>query len=85
MEAEIAALLKLLNETLASAIVVIAASMLLYNLSRNLNDRVARTSAVVLGCLTIVYICDVFVSLGPVLTLIPPRCAYNGLASPSCL
>ena len=65
MEAEIAALLKLLNETLASAIVVIAASMLLYNLSRNLNDRVARTSAVVLGCLTIVYICDVFVSLGP--------------------
>jgi hypothetical protein len=65
MDAAVAALLKLLNETLASAIVVIAASMLLYNLSRNLNDRVARTSAVVLGCLTIVYICDVFVSLGP--------------------
>lgn len=65
MDAAVAALLKLLNETLASAIVVIAASMLLYNLSRNLHDRVARTSAVVLGCLTIVYICDVFVSLGP--------------------
>lgn len=65
MEADIAALLKLLNETFAATIVVIAASMLLYNLTRNLRDRVARTSAVVLGCLTLVYICDVFVSLGP--------------------
>lgn len=65
MEATIAALLELLNETFASAIVVIAASMLLYNLTRNLRDRVARTSAIVLGCLTIVYLCDVFVALGP--------------------
>lgn len=65
MEAAIAALLKLLNETLASAIVIIAASMLLYNLTRNLNDRIARTSALVLGCMTVVYVCDVFISLGP--------------------
>lgn len=65
MEITLAAFLKLLNETLASAIVVIAASMLLYNLTRNLNDRVARTSSVVLGCVTITYICDVFLSLGP--------------------
>ena len=65
METVIASILKLLNETLAATIVVIAASMLLYNLTRNLRDRVARTSALVLGCLTIVYVCDVFVSLGP--------------------
>lgn len=65
MDTNIAALLKLFNETLASTIVVIAFSMLLYNLSRNLRDRVARTSALVLGCMTVAYVCDVFVSLGP--------------------
>ena len=57
--------LNLLNETLATAIVVVAASMLLYNLSRNRNDRVARTSSIVLGCVTAAYISDVLVSLGP--------------------
>jgi hypothetical protein len=65
MDYMIAALLELVNETLASAIVIIAASILLYNLTRNLNDRVARTSAIVLGCMTVVYIGDVFISLGP--------------------
>lgn len=65
MEPIIAALLKLFNETFASAIVVIAISMLLYNLTRNLRDRVARTSAIVLGCMTAVYVFDVFISLGP--------------------
>lgn len=59
------ALLKLLNEVLASAIVIIATSMLLYTLSRNLNDRVARTSALVLGCIVIAYACDILLSLGP--------------------
>ncbi len=65
MDILIATLLKLLNETLASTIVVISTSFLLWNLSRNLNDRVARTSALVLGCVTWGYVCDVFVSLGP--------------------
>lgn len=68
MEAAIASTLKLFNETLSAAIVVIAVSMLLYNLTRNRFDRVARTSAVVLGCVTIGYVIDVFVSLGPSLT-----------------
>ena len=65
MEATLTPLLNLINETLASAIVVVAASILFYNLTRNLNNRIARTSAVVLGCVTAAYICDVFVSLGP--------------------
>src|SRR5215216_6442343 len=65
MEATLAPLLDLINETLASAIVVVAASILFYNLTRNLHNRIARTSAVVLGCVTATYICDVFVSLGP--------------------
>jgi len=60
-----AQLLALLNETLASAIVIIAASMLLYNLTRNLRDRVARTSALLLGCVTFTYLCDVLVALDP--------------------
>lgn len=55
--------LDLLNETLAAAIVVVAASLLLYNLSRNLRNRVARTSAGVLACITIVYMGDVLLSL----------------------
>src|SRR5438045_3037079 len=55
----------LVNETLTAAIVVVAASMLLYNLTRNLRNRVARTSSVVLACVTIVSLCDVFVSLEP--------------------
>lgn len=57
--------LKLANETLTAAIVVIAASMLLYNLTRNLRNRVARTSAIVLACVTVVYVGDVFIALGP--------------------
>src|SRR5664279_706054 len=65
MDALIASLLDLINETLAATIVVVAASILLYNLTRNLRDRVARTSAIVLGCVTAGYLCDVFLSLGP--------------------
>src|SRR6266550_1531354 len=65
MDAAIASFLDLINETLAAAIVVVAASILLYNLSRNLRDRIARTSAILLGSVTAAYICDVFLSLGP--------------------
>ncbi|MDZ4763860.1 MAG: hypothetical protein SGI73_04855 [Chloroflexota bacterium] len=57
--------LRVINETLASAIVVIAFSLLLYNLTRNQQDRVARTSGIVLGCMTLVYVIDVFVALQP--------------------
>lgn len=58
-------LLNSINETLTTAIVVLTASMLLYNLSRNLRNRVARTSGIVLLCVTIVSMCDVLISLGP--------------------
>jgi len=65
VDALIAPLLSLTNETLASAIVIVAASILLYNLTRNLENRVARTSGAVLACVVIVYVGDVFVSLNP--------------------
>lgn len=65
MDAVIASFLDLVNETLASAIVVVAASILVYNLTRNLRNQIARTSAIVLGCVTATYVCDVFLSLGP--------------------
>ena len=58
-------ILDLVNETLATTIVILAASILLYNITRNLRNRVARTSAAVLGCVTAAYICDVFISLEP--------------------
>ncbi len=61
----VAILLNLLNETLTAAIVVITASLLLYNLSRNLRNRVARASGLVLACVTAVYVGDVFISLQP--------------------
>ncbi len=65
MDALIATLLEMVNETLSSTIVVIAASMLLYNFTRNWRDRVARTSAILLGSVTAAYICDVFLALNP--------------------
>jgi GAF domain-containing protein len=57
--------LELVNETLTAAIVIVAVSLLLYNLSRNLRNRVTRSSSVVLACVTIAYVADVFVSLKP--------------------
>lgn len=56
-----------LNEILAAGIVIVSASLLLYNLSRNLNNRIARVSAMVLGCVTLVYIGDVLTGLNPTL------------------
>ncbi|MFW5691362.1 MAG: histidine kinase N-terminal 7TM domain-containing protein [Chloroflexota bacterium] len=53
------------NEILAAAIVIVATSLLLYNLTRNLTNRVARTSAIVLGCVTIAYVGDVLMILEP--------------------
>ncbi len=65
MEEMIQTFLTLTNETLTAATVVIAASLLLYNLTRNMRDRVARSSSVVLACVVVVYIFDVFISLNP--------------------
>jgi hypothetical protein len=65
VEGFLTALLSLTNETLAAAIVVVAASLLLYNLTRNLHDRVTRGASTLLACVTFAYIVDVFVSLEP--------------------
>jgi len=65
MDVLLSTLLNSANETLTTAVVVLTASMLLYNLSRNLRNRVARTSGIVLLCVTIVSMCDVLISLGP--------------------
>ncbi|MFP4321164.1 MAG: hypothetical protein ACLFTK_01790 [Anaerolineales bacterium] len=53
------------NETLTAAIVILAASLLLYNLMRNFQDRVAQASAALLGCVTIAYTIDSIVGLDP--------------------
>lgn len=53
------------NEILTSAIVVIAASLLLYNLTQNLHNRITRSASAVLACVTFAYLCDVFISLEP--------------------
>ena len=53
------------NETLTAGNAIIAVSLLLFNLTRNLNNRVAKTSAVALACVTVAYIADAFISLEP--------------------
>ncbi len=75
-------LLNSLNETLTTTIVVLTVSMLLYNLTRNLRNRVARTSAVVLACVTVVSICDVLLSLNPSAQLVDAvaRAQWIGIA-----
>lgn len=65
MDASVRTFLDLFNETIATAIVVISASMLLYNIARNFKDRIARTSGIVLGCVTISYMSDVLITLEP--------------------
>ena len=65
MDVLIASVLQFVNEILTSAIVIVAASILLYNLTRDLDSRVARTSSVVLGTVTFTYVCDAFLTLGP--------------------
>jgi hypothetical protein len=67
MENFLHTVLESLTEILAAGIVIVASSLLLYNLTRNLNNRIARVSAFVLGCVTAVYIGDVLTGLEPTL------------------
>src|SRR5258707_11070334 len=52
-----------INEALTAATVIVATSMLLYNLMHSLRDPVVRASSVLLACVSITYLGDVFVSL----------------------
>ncbi len=61
----VTAFLQTVNETLAAGNAIIAVSLLLFNLTRNLNNRVAKTAAAALACVTIAYVADSFISLGP--------------------
>ena len=58
-------LLEMINEALTAIIVIVSASILLYNLTRNRRSRVARASSVLLACVTAVYMVDVLTSLDP--------------------
>lgn len=56
-------LMRLANEVLTAAVVIVAASLLLYNLTRGIKDRVTKSSSVVLGAVTMIYLSAVFVQL----------------------
>lgn len=58
-------ILELVNEILTAGIVVITASMLLYNLSRRSQNSVTRASSVLLAAVTAVFLGDVWLALGP--------------------
>jgi hypothetical protein len=55
--------LQRINETITAATVIVATSMLMYNLMHNLRDPVVRASSVLLGCVSITYLGDVFVAI----------------------
>jgi hypothetical protein len=52
------------NEAITAVVVVIAASLVLYNLSHSWQDRVVRASSIVLSCIIITYIGTIFLILG---------------------
>ena len=62
---DLLAALELINDILLATIVIVAVSILLYNLARTLRDRVTRTSSVVLLCVILAYLADGFVALDP--------------------
>ena len=62
---EFLGLLELINETLTATVVIVAVSILLYNLTRATRDRVMRTSGAVLFCVIVTYLGDVFIALDP--------------------
>ncbi|MXX49638.1 MAG: hypothetical protein F4Z39_01060, partial [Chloroflexi bacterium] len=58
-------LLLAVNETLTAGNALIAVSLLLFNLTRNLTNRVAKAGAAVLACVAVAYVADAFISLEP--------------------
>jgi len=55
--------LQRLNEALTAATIIVAASMLFYNLLRGIRERVIRTSSVLLGCICATYLASMFVAI----------------------
>ena len=53
------------NETLTAGNALIAVSLLLFTLTRNLKNRVAKAGAVALACVATAYVADAFISLDP--------------------
>ncbi len=74
--------LQTLSQILASGIVITAFSLLLYALTFNLRERVARAFAVLTALVTVVYFCDVLIStLGsPEAVLLWLRLQWLGIA-----
>lgn len=62
---ELLTVLELTNETLTATIVIVAVSIVLYNLARNTRDRVTRASSLVLLCVVFAFLGDVFIALDP--------------------
>ena len=60
-----AEVLEFSNRILSIAIVIIAVSMLLYFITRNIRDRVTRASSILLGCISLTYLADMFIALEP--------------------
>ena len=56
--------LQVSNQVVTATTVIIAASLMFYNLSHGIRDRVVRASSLVLGCVVAVYIGSVFLALG---------------------
>lgn len=52
-----------LNEALTTATVIVATSMLFYNLTHGWHDRVVRASSILLSCVVVAYLGDVFIAL----------------------
>ena len=75
-------ILTISNITINTAIAMIAVSMLLYNLVRNMNDRVTRASSVLLGCVSLAFIMDSLASLDspPALIEVWLRIQWIGIA-----
>lgn len=64
-QSDFLAFLELINETLTAIIVIVAVSILLYNLTRATRDHVTRASSIVLLCVTVTFAADMFVLLEP--------------------
>ena len=73
--------LKTINQLLTAGIAITAFSLLLYGLTLNLRDRVARSFAFILGCMTTVFVGDAISSIttAPVLLEIWLRLQWVGI------